>query len=224
MAALATLNLGFKTIIVSAKYFFYGTQATPELTEAVITEINDSYNAPEAIVVIDGVDCLVVFRVTHQIIDIHELMSVARHNINFEYNFVRIEDKNHQTRSFMGFSLGDNAGHWLTTDGLGSSTTAPHEFGHSLGLDHPFRTDFRGMGNPGIMAPRGTIVDPPLQWDINAEAGAYGGTLNPRHRKVQVSEIQDIFTSITFNTDGHAALGHLSNVLFTELGESVKFY
>jgi hypothetical protein len=224
MAALATLNSEFKTIIVSAKYFFYGTHATPELTEAIIKEINDMFNAPEATVAINGSDCLVIFRIEHQIVAIEELMTTARGNLNFRYNFVRIEEKNHQTRSFMGFSLGDNVGHWLTTDGLGVSTTAPHEFGHSLGLDHPIRSDFRNSGNPGIMAPRGTIVDAELQWDVKAAAGAYGGTLNPRHRKVQAYEIQEIFSNITFDENGYASLGHLSNVLFTELGEPVKIY
>lgn len=47
---------------------------------------------------------------------------------------------------------------------VGSSTEA-HEFGHSLGLwpgtkkGHP-KENLLGKGQPGIMYPRGTIVDP----------------------------------------------------------------
>jgi hypothetical protein len=119
----------------------------------------------------------------------------------------------------MGFGLGDNVGHWITSDHLGESTTAAHEFGHALGLDHPNLIDFRGLGNPGIMAPRGTIVDAHLQWNPAVAAGEYGGTLKPFHRRVQAYEIEAIFESLVFDSNGYAEIGHLSNVLFTENGD-----
>ncbi|MEZ4900469.1 MAG: hypothetical protein R2822_01190 [Spirosomataceae bacterium] len=146
---------------------------------------------------------------------------MAYNNTDFRCNFIRLEAANYVTRSFMGFGLGDNVGHWITSDQLGESTTAPHEFGHALGLDHPTQIDYRGLGNPGIMAPRGTIVDAPLQWNPLAAAGEYGGTLRPIHRRVQAYEIEAIFEAIQFNQNGYAVIGKLSNLIFAENGEVI---
>lgn len=75
--------------------------------------------------------------------------------------------------------LNSNTGYFLLDNLLNGSTTAAHEFGHTLGLDHPHNLDIRGKGVPGIMYPRGTIVDPPYQYDPNAAPGKPGGTMNP---------------------------------------------
>ncbi len=123
------------------------------------------------------------------------------------------------TRSFMGFGLGDNVGHWIVSDQLGHSTTAAHEFGHGLGLDHPARLDYRGSGNPPpIMAPRGTLVDAQYQWEPQAKAGERGGTMNPIHRRVSVPEIQQIVDNLTFRPDGTASVGRLTNITFDKMG------
>ena len=41
-----------------------------------------------------------------------------------------------------------------------TSTTAAHEYGHTIGLVHPDVLDLRGGRELGIMYPRGTICDP----------------------------------------------------------------
>jgi hypothetical protein len=219
MAALAIRNEPGKIVTISAKLIFYGGQATEELAQKIAAEIRDRYHEPKASIELDGTVYDVRMRIDYEVVSLDEVISLAFRNTNFRYNFIRIEAQNHITRSFMGFGLGDNVGHWITSDHLGESTTAPHEFGHALGLDHPERIDFRGWGNPGIMAPRGTLVDAHLQWDPAAVAGEYGGTLKPFHRRVQAYEIEAIFEDLKFDDNGYAQIGHLSNVLFTENGE-----
>ena len=148
---------------------------------------------------------------------------MAAANTDFKSDFIRIENENVLTRSFMGFGLGDNAGHWFTTDNLGTSTTAAHEFGHSLGLDHPANSDFRGSpSTPPITAALGSLVDPQYQWDTKAKAGEYGGTMNPMHRKVSKEEIELILEGLTFAETGIYYIGYLSNKLFDRKGAVVE--
>ncbi|WP_428656320.1 hypothetical protein [Runella sp.] len=224
MAALAIRNEQNKTVTISAKLIFYGNHATEELAQAIANEIRDMYHEPKASVSLDEERYEVRIRIDYELVSLAEVVPLSIENTNFRYNFIRLEAQNHVTRSFMGFGLGDNVGHWITTDNLGKSTTATHEFGHALGLDHPARIDFRGLGNPGIMAPRGTIVDASLQWNPLVAAGEYGGTLNPLHRRVQAYEIEAIFKDIVFDDNGYAEIGHLSNVLFSENGNVLNVF
>jgi len=223
MAAIALLNDEHQMVTISAKLIFYGIYATEELALKIIEEIRRMYHEPVAQVRIHERDYEVQFRIEYEILTATQAMLVSFNNRNFRYNFIRLEAQNHVTRSFMGFGLGDNCGHWLTSDKLGESTTAAHEFGHALGLDHPQRIDFRGLGNPGIMAPRGTLVDAHLQWNPQAKAGEFGGTLYPVHRRVQADEIRLIFDDLVFNEKGEATIGKLSNLIFNEMGEVLSF-
>lgn len=218
MAALAIRNDQNKIVELSAKLIFYGAQATEELAQKIAAEIRDLYHEPEAFITLNEETYAVRMMIDYEVVSFDEVIPLAYQNTNFRCNFIRIEAQNHVTRSFMGFGLGDNVGHWITSDNLGESTTAAHEFGHALGLDHPERIDFRGMENPGIMAPRGTIVDAHLQWNPLVAAGEYGGTLNPLHRRVQAYEIEAILNEIIFDDNGCAEIGHLTNVLFSENG------
>jgi hypothetical protein len=61
-----------------------------------------------------------------------------------------------------------------------------------LGLPHPDDLDIRGKGIPGIMFPRGTLVDAEYQYDPMVAAGEKGGTIYPIHRRVLQSDIDDL--------------------------------
>ncbi|PWJ56546.1 hypothetical protein CLV98_11140 [Dyadobacter jejuensis] len=222
MAAEIHYRASTQRIEVLAHLFFYGQQATTQIGAAIETEINRLFNEPQVSFPVRGQQATVHFTVTQECVDFHQVQQLARHNTDYKNNFIRIEAQNLLTRSFMGFGLGDNAGHWITSDELGFSTTATHEFGHGLGLDHPAHPDFRGSGSPPpIMAARGSLVDAPYQWNPLAQAGAYGGTMKPIYRRVTAEEVRLILEGLTFaNTDTYL-LGHLSNRLFDPVGRVI---
>ncbi|WP_254561545.1 hypothetical protein [Dyadobacter diqingensis] len=219
MAAIASLQPDKNQIEIVSKLYLYGSEATDEIGNRVIEEINRMYNEPQATIDVEGKPMKVVFNISYKLISTAEAMLRASVNQNFRNNYIRIENENHITRSFMGFGLGDNVGHWLTTDNLGVSTTAAHEFGHSLGLDHPAQVDFRGSNTPPpIMAPRGSLVDPQYQWNPQAVAGEFGGTMNPKYRKVTAEEVRLILQDLSFENDKNLYLGQISNTLFDKTG------
>lgn len=219
MAALAILYPDQKAVHISARLVFYGSEATHEVARSIVEEINRMYNEPKAEVRIAGKSYRVFFIIEYALLPLEEVFRLIPHNVDFRNNFIRLEKENMITRSFMGFGLGENVGHWIVTDQLGTSTTAAHEFGHGLGLDHPARLDYRGSNAPPpIMAPRGTLVDPHYQWEPTAKAGEVGGTMKPIHRRVSREEIEQIVANLAFSTDGTALVGGLSNIAFDEVG------
>lgn len=224
MSAIATLLSHQNEIQISARLYFYGSEATDELAAKIVQEINTMYNEANAQIMVAGRSFQVRFEVEYALIFGDELVQLAVNNRDYRNNFIRLEKQNTTTRSFMGFGLGDNAGHWITSDQLGVSTTAAHEFGHSLGLDHPLQTDFRGSdAPPPIMAPRGTWVLPHYQWNPLVAAGEYGGTMNPIHRKVSVAEIQEVLANARFSPEGVALIGQPTNALLDEMGGLIQW-
>jgi hypothetical protein len=225
MAAIAILLPSQRAVHIQARLVFYGSEATHELAQAIVQEINRMYNEPQAEVLAAGKRYRVCFIIEYALLTLDEAFRLIPANSDFRNNFIRLEKENIITRSFMGFGLGENAGHWIVTDQLGTSTTAAHEFGHSLGLDHPTRLDYRGSNAPPpIMAPRGTLVDPPYQWEPAARAGEIGGTMKPVHRKVSVAEIRLIAENLAFGPDDKALVGHLSNITFDEAGRPTTVF
>jgi hypothetical protein len=224
MSAVAQIFLEKQSIIVSAKLYFYGSCAAEDLAREIVAEISEQYNEANGKVKIEDIVFDVKFEIDFEIINNIKALELASKNYDCRNNFIRLEQTNIAERSFMGFGLGQNAGHWLVTDNLGESTTAAHEFGHGLGLDHPEEFDLRGFSTaPPIMAPRGTFVDAHFQWNPTVAAGAFGGTLKPIYRKVSQWEIAQVFEGKFFSEKGTLNLGKTSNNVFDAVGNQIKW-
>lgn len=218
MSAQINILQDTKEILISARLFLYGSEANLELGQKIVNEINGMWNEPVVEISISETYYKVVFEVSYVCVPFQDIILLAPPNRDYRNNFIRIENSNRIERSMMGFAIGDNSGHWLTTDNLGESTTAAHEFGHAFGLPHPEKLDYRKEGVPPIMTPRGTLVDSEYQWSPNVKAGEHGGTMKPIHRKVSADEVRAILNpfdltkgDLTFN------IGQISNNLYDQV-------
>ena len=137
-------------------------------------------------------------------------------------NYFRIEEYAHGNISFVD-GLGSNSGYFKLENLYVGSTTAAHEYGHTLGLEHPVNLDYRGKGIPGIMYPRGTLVDPEFQYDISKPAGEKGGTMHPMYRKVFRYDIESLkLDRLRFN-NRKAVVGEFTNVYHFNHGDEAGF-
>ncbi len=209
-SATVQISRATKKMTISSHLIFYGPDATPTIASASTGEISRMWNEPQAIVQLQGVPYRVEFAITSEVVTIEQAAMRARFNGDVGNCFVMVEKNNDLNVSFWT-SLGSNAGDFVLKDNLGVSTTTAHEYGHGLGLDHPTQTDIRGHGQPGIMFPRGTIVDSIYQWSPAVAAGQPGGTLNPSKRKVLQADVDHLnLASLNFVSD-RALIGHLTN-------------
>ena len=174
-------------LLLKAHIITYGASATAELTEMMRQEIEEMWNEPKGIVSFQNQAYYLCFQITAAHIPYLEPEEII-HNTNPQNNYFRIEEFAHGNISFVD-ALGCNTGYFKLENLYKGSTTAAHEFGHTLGLAHPTNLDLRGKGVPGIMYPRGTIVDPEFQYEPTAIAGQKGGTMHPMYRKVKKEDV-----------------------------------
>jgi len=197
-------------LIIHSVIVIYGDAASKDLSWQIANDISNHWNEPKAKVKLSG-DW---FDVQFDIEGIYEPNLDPEkiwYNDNPRFNFFRIEEFSTNNISFVD-GLKCNTGYFKLDNLLQTSTTAAHEYGHTIGLDHPTKLDIRGMGNPGIMYPRGTFVDPPFQYDPNAAAGQPGGTMNPAHRKVLTTDIEDLKLHKLFFTNNKGMIGDFSSL------------
>jgi len=174
-------------LIIHSNIITYGKAATPEITEQIREEIETMWNEPQARIIVKDISCRVVFNITSSFdpkitsVDIYQ-------NLDPRNNYFRIEEFAYGNISFVD-GIGCNSGYFKLENLYKGSTTAAHEYGHTLGLEHPDELDIRGKGVPGIMYPRGTLVDPEFQYEPDKAAGTKGGTLHPKFRKVRKEDI-----------------------------------
>lgn len=207
---IAELNDETNTLTISANLYFYGTAANEELSFQIGEDINAHWNIPDGHAVVNGKRYRVVFDVKG-LYAAHLTQTDVNANDNPLNNYFRVEDYAAGNISFVD-GIGSNTGYFLLNNLLNSSTTAAHEFGHTLGLVHPHELDIRGAGVPGIMYPRGTVCDPEFQYDPAAKPLAAGGTMNPFHRKVLQADVDDLHLErLHFNEDGRAVLGDFTS-------------
>jgi hypothetical protein len=186
----AQINDNSDTILISSHIITYGSAADEVLTQLIGEEIETMWNEPKGRVLLNNQSYTVVFRITAELRSNISELEVLQ-NTDPRNNYFRIEEFAHGNISFVD-GLGCNTGYFLLQNLYKGSTTAAHEYGHTLGLDHPTVLDIRGQGVPGIMYPRGTLVDAPYQYDPAASAGQVGGTMHPMYRRVTQEDIDKI--------------------------------
>jgi hypothetical protein len=197
-------------LIVYSHLITYGEAATEEITEQMREEIETMWNEPNAVLKLNGLKLKVVFKITAKFQPDISATEIYQ-NLDPANNYFRIEEFAHGNISFVD-GLGCNSGYFKTENLYKGSTTAAHEYGHTLGLDHPKKLDIRGKGVPGIMYPRGTLVDPQYQYDPSKPAGVTGGTMHPIYRKVKKEDIESLnFYKLTFNNN-KAIIGEFTSI------------
>jgi RHS repeat-associated protein len=205
-----------QTITVKSTMIFYGDEADMATAEAAACEIQNMWNDANAKVTIDGVEYSVNYEIDYGVVSVDKAKEMASGNTDASVNFIRIGTNNKENRSFM---LGGNSGHWLVSDKLGTSTTAPHEYGHGLGISEHSDGDQRGSGRaPDIMSARGTQVDPQFRYNPNKE----GSTMNPIYRQVYQENVQATFNGVQFDANGRANIGRMSNLILDKNGNVMR--
>lgn len=185
----AELDTTNHQLIIHSHIITYGRGAGEEITAQIRDEIETMWNEPRASLTISKSEYRVIFHITaayNPAITPEEVMG----NTDPRNNYFRLEEFAAGNISFVD-GLGSNTGYFKMENLYPGSTTAAHEYGHTLGLPHPTDLDLRGKGVPGIMYPRGTLVDAQFQYNPAGRSGdsSNGGTMHPKFRKVRTSDI-----------------------------------
>lgn len=196
-------------LIIYSHIITYGNAASPELAELIREEIENMWNEPQGTLQIKEHLYSIHFRISASFKPFITELEIYQ-NTDARNNYFRIEEFAHGNISFVD-GLGCNSGYFKLENLYKGSTTAAHEYGHTLGLEHPNDLDIRGKGIPGIMYPRGTLVDPQYQYEPDKPAGTKGGTLHPRYRKVLQEDIERLNLHKLSFIDGKAILGDFTN-------------
>lgn len=198
-------------LIIHAVIFAYGDAANDDIAKYIAADIAHFWNDVKGKAVINRQAIDVFFNI-EGIWAKSLTPEMVYENTNPTNNYFRIEEYATGNISFVD-GINSNTGYFKLDNLLQKSTTAAHEFGHTIGLDHPDDLDIRGQGVPGIMYPRGTIVDNIYQYDENAAPLAPGGTINPFSRRVLQNDIDALqLHKLQFNTDGLAIIGGFSSL------------
>ena len=206
----AELRLEERSIIIRSHIITYGSLADDLLTERIRAEIETMWNEPHAFCQVNNTPLQVIFQISAELKKDIDQLEVLQ-NTDPLNNYFRIESFVHGNISFVD-GLGSNSGYFLLENLYEGSTTAAHEYGHTLGLDHPSFLDIRGQGVPGIMYPRGTLVDPSYQYDPSKPAGVTGGTMHPMFRKVRREDVDSLKLSRLRFQNNKAIIGGFTNI------------
>lgn len=205
------INLITQQLEIHSVLFFYGDAATEELSKDIAADIASHWNAAHGFVKINNT----LFDVHFNIKGVYAknlTPQIVFENTDAKNNYFRIEEYAEDNISFVD-DIGCNTGYFKQDNLLNNSTTAAHEYGHTLGLLHPKILDIRGKGTPGIMYPRGTIVDAAFQYSPVAAPLAPGGTINPFTRKVLQKDIDDLnLHRLSYNKNGIATIGNFTSI------------
>jgi hypothetical protein len=207
----AEINIGKQQIIIHSHVFFYGNAANETLSFQIAKDIADHWNQAKGKVVLKNSLYEVVFNIQGNLAA-NLTSAMVFENTNPRNNYFRIESFAGTDISFVD-GIGSNTGYFKLDNLLNNSTTAAHEYGHTIGLLHPDVLDIRGKGQPGIMYPRGTLVDPVFQYNPAVAPLEPGGTINPFTRKVLQEDIDHLrLNKLDFSHSRFAVLGDFTSI------------
>jgi hypothetical protein len=206
----AELDIHHRQLIIYSNIITYGNAANPGITASIGEEIETMWNEPQASLRFENLRFEVRFRIHAWYNPLLTPFDIYP-NLDPKNNYFRIEEFSHNHISFVD-GLNCNSGYFKLENLYKGSTTAAHEYGHTIGLNHPEVLDIRGQGVPGIMYPRGTLVDPQYQYDPSKPAGVTGGTMHPMYRKVKYQDIENLKLHRMEFHHGKAVLGEFTNV------------
>lgn len=206
----AELDIHHRRLIIYSNIIIYGNAANPEIAASIGEEIETMWNEPQASLKFENLTFEIRFKINAWFNPLIDALDIYR-NLDPKNNYFRVEEYSHNHISFVD-GLNCNSGYFKLENLYKGSTTAAHEYGHTIGLNHPNDLDIRGQGVPGIMYPRGTLVDPQYQYDPSKPAGVTGGTMHPMYRKVKLQDIEDLKLQRLEFHHGKAVLGEFTNV------------
>jgi len=210
-SGIAAIDKKNHTVTVSSRMVFYGGAANAQVARSTAADVQKAWNAAGGTVKIGGETYKVKFAVTG-VYKADLTKKEVEGNKDIKNNYIKVSDKVEGGVSYMD-GAGSNTGEYLTKNiKADGSTTEAHEMGHGYGQEHS-SGDMRGQGVPGIMSPRGTLVDAEYQYDPNAPAGGPGGTMNPESRKVNQTDVSNLgLDKLNYGKDGKANVGAMTNV------------
>ena len=205
------INVNNRELHIYSTLFFYGDAASDELSIDIAKDIADHWNTAHGFVKIKNIFYDVHFNIEGIYAQTLTPETIFE-NTDPKNNYFRIEAYATGNISFVD-DIGCNTGYFKLDNLLNNSTTAAHEYGHTIGLLHPKILDIRGKGTPGIMYPRGSIVDPAFQYSPVAAPNAPGGTINPFTRKVLQKDIDDLnLHRLSYDNNGIATIGNFTSI------------
>lgn len=211
---MGTAELNNQQLTIYSHIITYGNAADNALTEMIREEIETMWNEPKGSLLFKGLLFDVRFQITAAHLPAITDIDIYQ-NTDPRNNYFRIEEYANDNISFVD-GLGCNTGYFKLENLYKGSTTAAHEYGHTLGLAHPENMDIRGKGVPGIMYPRGTLVDPQYQYEPDKPAGTKGGTLFPIYRKVRQEDIESLNLHRLSFENNQAIIGEFTSVWHDE--------
>ena len=205
-------------ITIKSHIVTYGDSADEVVTENIRSEIETMWNEPKAIVFIKRLPFRINFLITaeyRQFIEEQEVLA----NTDPCNNYFRIEEFAIGNISFVD-GIGCNTGFFKLENLYVGSTTAAHEYGHTLGLSHPDDLDYRGKGRPSIMYPRGTLVDPQFHIRSVKACRCSRRHVHPMYRRVFASDIAALQLERVRLDRGNAIAGEFTNVFHESHNEA----